>query len=166
MPEPREFTLAGPDDFVRLDRRCAELLREFFAWLQTPEGGEHPPEVAGRFAHDGDRYLRDFVVDFQETGPADADPTLPRQYLGNWYIVHTLTPTHEEMERIALALGRLYRFLAEQGIVPDDTASAVREAVADREFFRQRLQTFWDLAPDAIPSWRSVDDYRRRRAPS
>ncbi|MBE0617831.1 MAG: hypothetical protein IH608_07895, partial [Proteobacteria bacterium] len=108
-------------------------------------------------------YLRDFVVDILETGPADADPGLPRQYLGNWYIIHTLVPTHEEMEEIGAALGTLYSFLAARCIQPQATADAVRELLADRTFFQERLEAFWDLAPDAIPGWRSVADYRRQR---
>jgi len=114
-------------------------------------------------AYAADRYLRDFVVDIQETGPADGDPTLPRQYLGNWYIVHTLVPTHAEIDRIREALTRLYRFLEVRSLIPAETASAVATALADAAFFRDRLESFWDLEPDDILGWRSVDDYRVRR---
>ncbi|MDF1523322.1 MAG: hypothetical protein P1P87_10945, partial [Trueperaceae bacterium] len=54
-----------------------------------PEEQREEPEGAGALAHAADRYLRDFVVDIRETGPADADPCLPRDYLANWYIIHT-----------------------------------------------------------------------------
>jgi hypothetical protein len=161
--DPAEFALAGPDDFLRLDMRCGELLRDFFAWLQTEEGGALELETASQFAHAADRYLRDFVVDTLETGPTDADPTLPRQYLANWYIIHTLVPTHEEMDRIREALVRLYRFLAARSLLPEETAAAVASAMADAAFFRDRLEMFWGLEPDDISGWRSVDDYRYRR---
>jgi len=161
--DPAEFALAGPDDFLRLDTRCVELLLDFFAWLQREEGGSLEPETASHFAHAADRYLRDFVVDIQETGPADADPTLPRQYLGNWYIIHTLVPTHEEMERIREALASLYRFLHVRGLMPAETTAAVADALSDAAFFRNRLESFWDLNPDDIAAWRDVEDYRTRR---
>jgi hypothetical protein len=160
--DPADFALAGPDDFLRLDGRCAELLRDFFAWLQGEEGGGLPLEAANAAAHAADRYLRDFVVDIQETGPTDADPTLPRRYLANWYIVHTLEPTHGEMDRIRDALIRLYRFLAVRGLLPEAAASEAVSRLADAAYFRHRLESFWDLTPQAIAAWRAVDDYRRR----
>jgi hypothetical protein len=161
--DPAEFALAGPGDFLRLDSRCADLLRDFFAWLQQGhEGDGLPLEQANAAAHAADRYLRDFVVDVQETGPTDADPTLPRRYLANWYIVHTLEPTHDEMVRIRDALTRLYRFLAVRRLLSETAAEAAAACLADAAYFRDRLESFWDLTPEAIPAWRAVDDYRRR----
>jgi len=162
MADESEFTLRGADDFVRLDQRCLELLREFFAWLQEPGGGRAEPQHAARLAHAADRYLRDFVVDIMETGPADADPTLPSRYLANWYVIHTLEPTHAELDLIREALSRLYPFLTQREIVPAQTSEAVLGALADGEFFRARLEAFWELTPDAIAAWRAVHDYRRR----
>jgi hypothetical protein len=162
--DPAELALAGPDDFLRLDGRCADLLRDFFAWLQREEGGSLDPETASAHAHAADRYLRDFVVDILETGPADADPTLPRRYLGNWYIIHTLAPSREEIDRIREALTLLYRFLAACGILPETAAAGAARTLADADYFHARLESFWDLTPDAIPAWRAVDDYRRRPA--
>lgn len=162
--DPAEFALAGPDDFLRLDGCCADLLRDFFDWLQGEEGVGLRAEEASALAHAADRYLRDFVVDILETGPADGDPALPRQYLANWYIIHTLAPTHEEMEQIREALTRVYRFLAVRGLLAQDAAAAAARNLADPGYFRNRLEEFWDLAPEAIPAWRAVDDYRRRSA--
>lgn len=161
--DPREFTLRGPGDFVRLDTRCADLLTAFFRWLQGEAGGGLPPDRASALAHAADRYLRDFVVDIKQTGPTDADPTLPRQYVGNWYLIHTLEPTHAEIDRILDALTRLYAFLAAEGLATPETARAVAETLAHPPFFYQRLESFWDLEPDEIEPWRAVDDYRRRR---
>lgn len=162
MYDPAEFALAGPDDFLRLDGRCAELLRDFFAWLQGEEGGGLPLEAANDAAHAADRYLRDFVVDILETGPTDADPTLPRRYLANWYIVHTLEPTHGEMDRIRDALTRLYRFLSVRHLVSETAAAQVAASLTDAAYFRHRLESFWELTPESISAWRAVDDYRRR----
>ena len=164
VPQERRarYLLQGPDDFVRLDTLCAELLQGFAAWLRG-EGGGLPPEEAGALAHAADRYLRDFVVDCKETGPADEDPTLVRQYLANWYIIHTLYPTHEEIDRIIAALRRLYAYLARVGLVGEATRAAVERSLADAAFFHDRLESFWDLTPEGIDAWRSVDDYRPRR---
>lgn len=161
--DPSEFTLRGPDDFVRLDRLCAGLSTEFFHWLQGDGGGALPPERATPLAHAADRYLRDFVVDCKETGPSDADPSLVRQYLGNWYVVCTLAPSHGEIDRIAEALRRLYAFLRERGLVSERTAGAVDAILGEPGFFHERLEAFWDLTPEKIGEWRAVDDYRSPR---
>lgn len=163
MKDSGEYTLRGPHDFVRLDRLCAELLGRFFQWLQSDETGKIPPEEAGLLAHAADRYLRDFVVDIKETGPADEDPTLGRQYVSNWYIIHTLSPSHAEIERILKALRHLYRFLARERIVSPEAARAARDNLGNEQFFHDRLEDFWELTPEAIPAWRAVDDYRKSK---
>ena len=157
-----DFLLTGPDDFVRLDGLCGEFVRAFFAWLQSPEGGSLDPAAAGPLGHDADRYLRDFVVDILETGPADPDASLPRRYLANWYIVNTLTPSHEEVGRIRFALGKLYEFLSQAGVAEPAVADEVARDLSKGEFFLGRLDDFWSLTPEAIGPWRRVDDYRGR----
>lgn len=148
---------------MRLDALCADLLRDFFRWLQAPEGGDLPGDRAAPLAHAADRYLRDFAVDIAEAGPADADPSLPRRYLANWYIVHTLTPSHPEIDRIRQALVLLHRYLAETGIADTETALAAQEQLGDAGFFHERLEAFWGLTPEGISAWRSVEDYPRAR---
>ncbi|WP_025323791.1 hypothetical protein [Deferrisoma camini] len=156
-----ELLLRGADDFVRLDSLCSDLLQEFAAWLRDHQG--RTPLEAGGLAHQADRYLRDFVVDCKETGPADEDPTLVRQYLANWYIVHTLYPTHDEIDRIREALVLLYRFLMDRGVVGEAACRAAEAALADAGYFHARLEAFWNLTPEEIDPWRAQDDYRRRR---
>ncbi len=156
------YTLDQMEAFVRKDRACAELLHAFCRWLQQPEGGEKRPDHAGALAHAADRYLREFVVDCKELGPDHADPALVRQYLGHWYIVHTLEPSHDEIDRTAEALTHLYRFLAGQGVVDDDTARAVAELLADPAYFHDRLERFWNLTPGEIPGWLATDAGRSR----
>lgn len=156
----QEFELRGEDDFVRLDGLCAELLRDFYAWLQEEAGGARDPIAASPLAHAADRYVRDFLVDFLESGPTDDDPKRVRQYLGNWYIVQTLEPTHEEVETILDALERLYAFLPSTGLLDERAAAGFRGAISDRTFYHRRLEEFWELTPDGIAAWRGVDDYR------
>jgi len=156
------YTLQNLGDFVRLDALCHQLLREFVVWLQEEQKLE--PAQAGDMAHAADRYLRDFVVDIKETGPADADPTLVRQYLGNWYIIHTLEPTPEEIDHLAVSLLHLQRYLSARGILTPTAAAAAAEHLRETRFYHQRLAEFWELTPDEIAGWRGVDDYRRGRS--
>jgi hypothetical protein len=155
-----EFVLQGAADFVRLDGLCAELLLEYFRWLQTEAGRRSSAREASALAHHADRYVRDFLVDFLESGPGDEEPRRVRQYLGNWYIVQTLTPTHEEIEGIRDALERLYAFLESMELVSGAARGAFREALSDGTLYHERLEGFWALTPEQIEPWRQVDDYR------
>lgn len=161
-PDRAAYAWAGSGDFVRLDELCAQLAGAYFSWLQTPEGGGLSAQQASPLGHDADRYLRDFVVDILETGPADPDVSLPRRYLSNWYIVNTLTPSHEEMARIRTALAKLYEFLSHEGVAEPEAACEAARQLADGEHFCRRLEEFWNLTPEAVGAWRSVDDYRAR----
>ncbi|MBI5444835.1 MAG: hypothetical protein HY900_26935 [Deltaproteobacteria bacterium] len=160
-----DFRLRGPDDFVRLDGLCLELVKEFFATLQEPSHGSRLPEAASALAHAADRYVRDFLVDFMERDPGDPAERLVRQYVGNWYIVQTLEPSHEEIETILEALDLFYAFLASLGLLEAAEASSFRKALSDHAFFHRRLEEFWDLTPERISAWRDVDDYRRDLPP-
>ena len=167
-PGREEFRFRGADDFVRLDGLCVDLLSAFYGWVQR---GGVSAEEATPLAHAADRYLRDFLADILETGPTDASAATARQYLGNWYIVNTLDPTHGEVDLILRSFRLLYRFLADADLLGDEALREAEEALSDEAFFHQRLEDFWDLTPDGISAWRSVDDYRRSssvhsRAPS
>ncbi len=159
-----DFSLRGPDDFVRLDSRCLELLRAFFQWLQSEGGGGLSEGDASGLAHAADRYVRDFLVDIVESGPLDPAEGRVRQYLGNWYIVNTLSPSHEEIDKILRALTLWYRFLVAEGLLPPAVGEAFRGTLSAASLYHRRLEDFWELTPEAIPAWREVDDYRRSRS--
>lgn len=149
-------------DFVEPDNRGYELLQKFFAWLQAPEGAGLEVQEASPLAHAADRYLRDFVVDILELPPEATDEETVRRYLANWYIVNTLTPTHEEVDLIARAISLLHRFAAIQGAIPSSRADAVVRLLEEPGFFHERLESFWALTPDDVVSWREVCDYRQK----
>lgn len=153
--KPHDF-----DAFVAFDRESHDLLREYHRWLLSADGPALEAREAGDLAHAADRYLRDFVVDILELPPLATDAEAVRSYLANWYPINTLTPTHDEIDRIARALSLLHRFLAATGRIALETDKAARDALASTAFYHQRLESFWDLTPEAIAPWRAVCDYR------
>lgn len=159
-------TGANPfDRFVALDHACQELLAIFFPWLSTPAGGGMTPEEASPLAHAADRYLRDFLVDILERPLETSDAGTVRSYLSNWYIIHTLTPTVEEVCLIARALGALHRFGAIKGVFAAPIAREVEALTADPAGFVARLEAFWAMRPEEVEDWRAVEDYRPLIAP-
>jgi hypothetical protein len=145
-------------EFIELDNSAKEMLGAYYEWLQSDQGIS--PEEASPMAHAADRYLRDFVVDIMAVPPSETSPALVRAYLGNWYPIHTLTPTLEEVALIAKALELLHTQAALTGTIAKEHAEQTTKLLSDPAYFKKRLQEFWDLTPDAIDNWRQADDYR------
>lgn len=148
-------------EFFEMDSAAMETLGRFFKWLQTPQGGGVEARQASVLAHDADRYAREFLIEVRETPIAGTGAEHVASYLGNWWIINTLTPTVEEQARISLALAALHRYLASEGLI---TSAALKEAeknLGDAGRFKKRLGDFWELTPEGIDAWRAVDDYRR-----
>lgn len=148
-------------DFFEMDTEAMELLGAFFEWLKAEDGEGLPPAKASPLAHDADRYLRDFLVEFMEARPKATSALLVFSYLGNWYPVNTLEPSHGEIDRIADALSRLHRYLAAKGIIAYAAGVEVVELLARSEIFHDRLESFWALTPDQVEGWREVGEYRK-----
>lgn len=142
------------EGFVALDRQCENLLGEFYEWLKSPDGADLLPEKASPLAHEADRYLRDYLVEIRELPPEATSAETAAFYLGNWYIVNTLTPTHDEVLKIARSLALLHRRFGELGIIPRETAEAAIKVLEDAGRFSIRLEEFWSLTPENAAIWR------------
>ncbi len=151
-------------DFVEKDNRCHEMLGEYFQWLQAPQGGELEPKRASDMGHAADRYLREYVVDIMELAPEALGPSLALSYLGNWYIVNTLIPSHEEVDLIAEALSRFHEWAAKEGVINPAIAEKVIAVLAEAERFHQRLEQFWELTPEEVEKWLMAEDYLMAKA--
>lgn len=148
-------------EFFEMDSAAMETLGRFFKWLQTSEGGDHEAKTASALSHDADRYAREFLIEVRETPIAGTGAAHVASYLGNWWIINTLTPTEEEQARIALALTALHRYLASEGMITGAASKEAEKILADSDRFKKRLEDFWELTPEGIDAWRAVDDYRR-----
>lgn len=148
-------------EFFEMDSAAMETLGRFFKWLQTPPGGGRETKVASALSHDADRYAREFLIEVAETPLGGTGAGFVASYLGNWWIINTLTPTIEEQARITTALAAFHRFLAAEGLTTQATLREVEKTLGDSERFKKRLENFWELTPDGIDLWRGVDDYRR-----
>jgi hypothetical protein len=146
-------------EFIALDDSAKEMLGAYYEWLKDDQ--QLSPEEASAFAHAADRYLRDFVVDIMAQHPSQTSPALVKAYLGNWYIIHTLTPTLEEIELIAKALALLHIHAAHTGVIAKEHADTTSALLKDPSFFKTRLEDFWDLTPEGIDNWREINDYRK-----
>ncbi len=146
-------------EFLEMDNRAVKLLGEFYAWLQNDEG--LTPQAASPLAHEADRYLRDFMVEILELLPEDADGATMRAYISNWFIINTPTVSHEELDRVAGALGLLYKFMGTTGVIGAEVAGETTKVLASPKFCHERLERFWTMGADEIPGWRDEHDYRK-----
>lgn len=153
-------------DFFEMDTEAMNLMGSFFKWLTDAEGGMLEVAKASPLAHDGDRYLRDFLVEIMETRPGGSTPETVSIYLGNWYVINTLEPSHAEIDRIAIALTLLHGYMADNGKISGEMAKKVAGLLSDTAFFHQRLEEFWALTPEKITAWREISDYRKPLRPT
>ncbi|PLX42270.1 MAG: hypothetical protein C0609_09845 [Deltaproteobacteria bacterium] len=147
--------------FAKMDKEAGALLVEYYEWLQSDPGKGLSPETASPLAHAADRYLRDFLVDIMETPAKESSAMHVKTYIGNWYPINTLEPSHEEIDLIATSLALLHEWGEKTGKIIADKACDVSALLASAEYFHKRLEQFWALTPEEVTKWRGENDYRR-----
>ncbi|PLX41173.1 MAG: hypothetical protein C0608_06830 [Deltaproteobacteria bacterium] len=146
--------------FTQMDADASALLVEYYEWLQDKEGKGLTPEAASPLAHAADRYLRDFLVDIMETPAKASSASHIRCYIGNWYPINTLEPSHDDIDLIATSLLFLHQWGEGAGKIEAATLGEVANLLESTQYFHQRLEKFWALTPEEVTEWRRENDYR------
>lgn len=147
------FEIASLDDEIRVDHLCCEILQRFAAELR--ESGLAPLD-AGRLARGADYYIRDFLVADRRANPLVPDPERVRQFGGNWYIITNLEPNIAELADLLAGTTAFYRFLAAKQLVSAEAAEQVAEACTDLAFFKERIESFWNIEGDGFTAWNAA----------
>jgi len=145
-----DFTLRTPEDDLRVDNLCSDLLRRWFDRLL--ENGL-PPEQASSLARSADYFLRDFVIDFRRGNIFDERPGFVRQFAATWYIVRTLEPNREELESHLEGVREFYRYAAGAGLVSQELLDAVERECVDLDYYARRIDSFWEITGDGYTAW-------------
>ena len=145
-----DFDLATLEDELRVDGLCRELLLSFYNQL-LQEG--ITPDRATELAGGADYFVRDFVVAFRQRNLFDERPGLVRQFGGNWYIVNTLEPDIAHLAGILEGTCSFYRFLRSRGLISADYLQNVEAECAARNFYADRIASFWEIAGDGYLAW-------------
>jgi hypothetical protein len=145
-----DFDIRTVDDEVRVDGLCKELLMRFYETL-LQDG--MPPEEATTLASGADYFARDFIVDNRRMNLFEERRGIVRQFGGNWYIVSTVEPNGEELERHLRGIAAFYGFLGAEGLVGADHVAAMQAECADLDFYRERIGSFWEISGDGFLEW-------------
>ena len=145
-----DFNLATLEDELRVDGLCRDLLMRFYEEL-TASG--MPPAEATQLAGSADYYVREFVVDNRRRNLFAEQPGLVRQFAGNWYIVNTLEPNIAELGRHLGGVREFYRYLRRRGLIGEGFLQAMEAECADLDFYRQRIEAFWEISGDGYFAW-------------
>ncbi|MDT8444040.1 MAG: hypothetical protein RQ722_07090 [Desulfuromonadales bacterium] len=149
-----DYSVGSLDDEIRVDKQCVDLLRRLYQDL-TRQGGISP-EQAGEFCHGADYFLREFVIADRRENLFAVVASHIRQFAGHWYIIRTPEPNLKELASILCGTAEFYRFLARQGLMSDSLADEIASQCQQRDYYQQRIETFWAIEGDGYDAWRQA----------
>ncbi len=152
--DQKKYRLETPEDEVRVDQLCKQLLQEYHQYLLNNK--EFSPLEAGSMASGADYYLRDFMIDNRRTNIFQVSPELIQNFAGNWYILNTLEPNMVELESILTGTSHFYRFCVEKHVISSTTAENIDQACSRLDYYRQRIESFHNLTGDGFTAWKSA----------
>lgn len=145
-----DFVIASVEDEIRADNLCRKLLSRFY--LTLLEQGVDPRD-ATLLASGADHFVRDFVVGFMHRSLFDEQPDIVRRFAGNWYIVHTVEPSVDELSVHLSGVRTFYRFLLERDLVGEEFFSTVDRECSDLPYYEERIKGFWAIEGDGYLVW-------------
>jgi hypothetical protein len=147
-----DFDITTLDDELRVDSLCRDLLMAFYH--ERLEAGQDEHE-ATQLANSADYFIRDYVIGFRQLNILEESAGLVRGFAGNWYIVNTLEPTADEIGGHLRGIREFYHFLRRGGAISDTFLAAIDRECSDLEFYKGRIESFWDIQGDGYYQWES-----------
>ena len=148
------FDVLSLEDEIRVDKLCVDLLRHLY--LDLAVRGEMPATQAGGFCQGADYFLREFVVGDRRENLFAIQAVRVRQFAGHWYIIRTPEPNLDELRQVLDGTAEFYLFLARQGLVAADRASAIASECRELDYYRKRIEDFWAIENDGYEAWRQA----------
>lgn len=145
-----DFDVSSPEDEVRVDLLCQDLLLQFYQQLLA-EGIS--PERATGFAGSADYFLRDYLVSIRQKNIFRQQPGMIRQFAGNWYIISTMEPDLSELSRHLEGVREFYRFLHRRSLIDGGFLENVEHECSDVDYYEGRIESFWNITGDGYGCW-------------
>ncbi|PLX85149.1 MAG: hypothetical protein C0617_05550 [Desulfuromonas sp.] len=149
--EQESFEVRDLQDEIRVDGLCERLLNLFYA-DQVQQSGLQPEE-ASVLAYGASYFLKEFVVPALRENIYALKPGRVRQFAGNWYIVKNMEPNMAELKGILEGVEAFYEFAHRAGRVPAELLEAIRRDCADLDYYRGRIEDFWNIGDGGYPEW-------------
>jgi hypothetical protein len=148
--DPKDFEIGSLEDELKVDERCRELLLAFYNDRLAAGIDEHEATL---LASSSDYYIRDYLIGARQINPLDPTPGNVRRFAGNWYIVNTLEPNMEELKTHLDGVREFYSWLSREGAVPEEFSAAVDAECSALDYYRDRIDSFWDISGDGYFAW-------------
>lgn len=148
-----EFDIVTLDDEIRVETRCSELLKTFFRELQ--ETAEIEAQEASTMAYSVNYFLSDFVISDRKLNPFKINAKTVKQFGGHWYIVKTLEPNMKELALLLAGVDAFYKYCSEVEVLSHSTYTEIHGACSDLDFFKNRIESFWDIKGDGYNAWKN-----------
>jgi len=136
------------------------LFDAFFEYLKEEKGLKE--ETAGQKTNMVAFFIMNFLFVYYNAidDLRDVDDYAIRTFLGNWYIRKFMSPKVAEMNRFLRAIADFYTFLHKKGFIDDYVLSEIKETCKDKEWFAQRLKSYYETSGDEFEDWIMEYDYR------
>lgn len=149
------------DDWKKEQREYSgALFNIFFEYLKEEKGFKE--ETAGQKANMAAFFIMDFLFVYYDAidDIRYVDDYAIRTFLGNWYIRKFMSPTVAEMNKFLRTIVDFYTFLHKRGFISKDNLREIKETCKDKEWFAQRLKSYFDTTEDEFEDWFTEYDYR------
>lgn len=148
------YDVLSLEDEIRVDKLCVDLLRHLYLNLTVRRAMS--ARQAGGFCQGADYFLREFVVGDRRENLFTIQVVRVRQFAGHWYIIRTPEPNLDELRQVLDGTAEFYLFLARQGLVAADLASAIASECRELDYYRKRIEDFWAIENDGYEAWRQA----------
>lgn len=152
-----DFDFTTLEDELRVDQHCRLLLKEFYDWLLARGDS---PERASALTYCVDYYLRDYLMDALRCNVLRCKPGLVRCFGGTWHITRTIDPEIALLEQHLDGILAYYAYLLESGLITMQEMAMVEAECFDRDWYRNRIDTFLNLQGDDYDSWEKGCSFR------
>jgi hypothetical protein len=146
-----DFDIRTLQDEIRAEQHCGRLLKLFFRTLV--ERDNCSSLEAATLARGADYFLREYLIPDRRENIFSPRPGRIRQFAGNFYIVRNMEPNMEELQSILQGVEIFYEFCRAIGKVPLVLVEQVRGECREADFYRKRIEDFWNIEGDGYLEW-------------
>ena len=152
--DPQKFKLETFADEINVDNTCKSLLKKFHSYLL--DNSDNSPLAAGSMASGADYFLRDYMIDNRRVNIFAISVDLIHSFGGNWYIVNNLEPNIDELESFLIGIASFYNYCCINNVIDTNLASQINIACSDIDFYKQRIEDFYNLKDDGFIAWNNA----------
>lgn len=145
------YNISDLETEIKVDQRCAALLKNFHQYLLTELKLE--PLDAGALAAGADYFLREFLIGGRQENIFSCTPERVKQFGGHWYIIRNLEPNMAELTTLLSGTAGFYQFCAAKKLTDAGNAEAITKTCSELDYFRQRIEDFHAISGGGFAAW-------------